>query len=296
MSTFKNINNSSTIIEKNVVSYKNSFTTSSAGIESIKIISGSKNNNYWSSLNVLFYTSGSPTYAGETKLELNNLSYKHTKQHLNKFHGYESSSLISIPARYYGERVTEKSFLLTDLNNSDASSNNPIIKDDGFGNLFSTNAHFSQSNNSVSSSDNYVGNIFYEHGIAIITETGSWSGSVNYSDLATNFTLNMDSHDTMYTHEYEVTMKPKEFNQTMNYTVRMPLSGTFPTLNDFTASLLSNEYIATTFTGSDFQPYITNIHLYQKDDYETPVLTATLVKPIRKSDKIDMVFKIKLDM
>ena len=49
-----------------------------------------------------------------------------------------------------------------------------------------------------SSSENYVGNIFYDKGLAIITETGSWSGSVNYSDLATNFTLKFDSQMLQY--------------------------------------------------------------------------------------------------
>jgi|TARA_R110000796_G_scaffold47893_1_gene114835 hypothetical protein len=295
MSTFKDINKSSTIIEKNVVSYKHSFTTASVGIQSIKIVSGSINDNYWQSLNVMFYTSGSSVYGNETKLEFTNFAYKDRKQHLNKYHGFPSASLISIPQKYYGERIKSGSFKFTDLNNSDGSGNNPIIIDDGFGNLYSTNAHYSQSSNDASSSDNYVGNIFYEQGIAVLTETGSWSGSVDYSDLATNFTLDIESQDTNYTHEYEVTLKPNEFNHTMNYTVRMPI-GTFPTLNDLTASILSNEYLASEFTSSDWQPYITRIHLYQEGDYDTPVMTANLVKPIRKSDKIPITFKIKLDM
>ena len=295
MSTFKDINKSSTIIEKNVVSYKHSFTTASVGIQSIKIVSGSINDNYWQSLNVMFYTSGSSVYGNETKLEFTNFAYKDRKQHLNKYHGFPSASLISIPQKYYGERIKSGSFKFTDLNNSDGSGNNPIIIDDGFGNLYSTNAHYSQSTNHASHSDNYVGNIFYEQGIAVLTETGSWSGSVDYSDLATNFTLDIESQDTNYTHEYEVTLKPNEFNHTMNYTVRMPI-GTFPTLNDLTASILSNEYLASEFTSSDWQPYITRIHLYQEGDYDTPVMTANLVKPIRKSDKIPITFKIKLDM
>ena len=74
MSTFKNINKSATIIENNVVNYKSSFTTASVGIQSIKIISGSTNNEYWQSLNVMFYTSGSPVYGNETKLELDNFA------------------------------------------------------------------------------------------------------------------------------------------------------------------------------------------------------------------------------
>ena len=295
MSTFKNINKSSTLIEKNVVSYKHTFTTASVGIQSIKIVSGSISQSHWDSLNVMFYTSGSPVYGSETKLEFDNFAYKDRKQFLTKYHGYPSSSIITIPQKYYGERIKSGSVKFTDLNNTDSSGNNPIIKDDGFGNLYSTNAHYSQSNTDLSSSDNYVGNVFYESGLVVITETGSWSGSVDYSDLATNFTLDIESQDTKYTHEYEVTLKPNEFNHTMNYSARMPI-GTFETLNDLTASILNNEYLASEFTSSDWQPYITRIHLYQNDDYDTPVITANLVKPIRKSDKIPLTFKIRLDI
>ena len=295
MSTFKNINKSSTLIEKNVVSYKHTFTTASVGIQSIKIVSGSISQSHWDSLNVMFYTSGSPAYGGETKLEFDNFAYKDRKQFLTKYHGYPSSSIITIPQKYYGERIKSGSVKFTDLNNTDSSGNNPVIKDDGFGNLYSTNAHYSQSNTDLSSSDNYVGNVFYENGLVVITETGSWSGSVDYSDLGTNFTLDIESQDTKYTHEYEVTLKPNEFNHTMNYSARMPI-GTFTTLNDLTASILNNEYIAAEFTSSDWQPYITRIHLYQNDDYDTPVITANLVKPIRKSDKIPLTFKIRLDI
>ncbi len=71
MYVFKEINKSSTVIESNVVNYTQNFTTSSAGIQSIKIVSGSINHNYWNSLNVLFYTSGSPSYGNETKFSVN---------------------------------------------------------------------------------------------------------------------------------------------------------------------------------------------------------------------------------
>ena len=50
------------VIEQNVVNYTQNLSASADGINSVKIVSGSINNNYWSSLNVLFYTSGSPVY------------------------------------------------------------------------------------------------------------------------------------------------------------------------------------------------------------------------------------------
>tara|TARA_R100000697_G_scaffold85632_1_gene97668 strand:- start:60 stop:944 length:885 start_codon:yes stop_codon:yes gene_type:complete len=294
MYVFGEIDKSSTIIENNVVNYTQNLTTSSLGIQSIKIVSGSINNNYWNSLNVLFYTSGSTVYGNELKFGApsSNLSIKQNsgKQYLTKYHGYPSSSLIQIPSQYYGEKIKEGTFKFTDLNNPDNSGNKPIIIDDGFGNLYSTNAHHSQSNTNASSSDNYVGNIFYDKGLAVITETGSWSGSVDYSDLATNYTLKFNSYHTITTHEYNVTLLPQDYNLTMNYTIRNVLSGSGDILR------LGTQYVASTFSSSTWQPYITTINLYQDGDYDTPVIQATLPKPVRKSDKINTRFKIKLDL
>ena len=113
---------------------------------------------------------------------------------------------------------------------------------------------------------------------------------MDYSDLGTNFDLKFDSFNTITTHEYNVTILPNEYNHSMNYTLREPLSGSDKTLN------LSTSTLGSEFTGSEFQPYITTINLYQRGDYDTPVIQATLPRPIRKSDKISTRFKIKLDI
>ena len=294
MHVFKEIDKSSTIVESNIINYTQNLNTSSFGIQPIKIISSSTNDNYWNSLNVMFYTSGSPVYQNELKFTSpsSNLSINQLvgSQHLSKYHGYPSSSLISVPSKYYGDKIKEGSFQLTESDVPDLNGVKPIIKDDGFGNLYSTNAHHSQSVSSPSSSDNYVGNIFYDKGLAVITETGSWSGSVNYSDLGTNFDLKFDSQQTVTTHEYNVTLLPQEYNHTMNHGIRNTL------IDSKKQFSLSTPYIASTFTSSDFQPYITTINLYQQGNYDTPVIQATLPKPIRKSDKINLRFKIKLDI
>jgi len=294
MFVFKDINKTSTVIQQNLVHYTQNLSSSADGISSIKIISGSTNNKYWQSLNVLFYTSGSPVYKGEAGKFSSpsiNFTVKKTnqKQFLTKYHGYSSSSLITIPQQYYGEKIKEGTFQFTDISgsNTDKSGNNPKIIDDGFGNLYSTNAHHSQSKTNASSSDNYVGNIFYDRGLVVITETGSWSGSVNYSDLGTNFNLKFDSYDTITTHEYNLTILPNEYNYSTNYTLRSPVSGSLKE---------STKYLSKEFTGSSFQPYITTINLYQNGNMVEPVIQAKLPKPIRKSNKIATTFKIKLDI
>jgi len=303
MHVFGEIDKSSTIIESNTVNYTQNITTASSGVQSIKIVSGSSNTNYWDSLNVMFYTSGSSVYGNEHKFgrPSSNLSIQPTtgEQFLTKYHGYSNSSLISIPSKYYGEKIKEGSFTFTDLNNPDGAGVNPIIRDDGFGNLYSTNANTNfgtltassaGTNNSISSSDNYVGNIFYDKGLAVITETGSWSGSVDYSDLGTNYNLKFDSVNTINTYEYNVTLLPQDFNLTTNYSIRNVLT------TDTEPLKLSTPFIGAMFTSSNWQPYITKIKLYQDGDYDTPVIEAALPKPIRKSDKINTRFKIRLDI
>ena len=206
------------------------------------------------------------------------------KMFFRKF--YNSGSLLFISQSQFGDGIKKGSFSLTD----NSTSATIKIIDDSNGNLFSTNATFSQSVSALSSSDNYVGNIFYDKGLAVITENSAWSGSVKYSNLADNFTLKFDSQHTITTHEYNVTLLPQDYNLTTNYSIRNVLS------TDTEPLKLSTQFIASPFTGSDFQPYITTINLYQDGDYDTPVIQATLPRPIKKSDKINTRFKIKLDI
>ena len=79
-------------------------------------------------------------------------------------------------------------------------------------------------------------------------------------------------------------------NLSTNYSLRAQLSGSLFPFGLYTRFLKSE------FTSSDFQPYITTINLFQDGDYDTPVIQATLPKPVRKSDKIQLRFKIRLDM
>ena len=301
MHVFGKIDKSTATIQSNVVNFTQNLTTASRGIQSIKIVSASaaasdSNLNYWNSLNVLFYTSGSSKYGKELKFsnQSSNLTIDQRigKQFLNKYHNYDKITVIPIPSKYYGEKIKQGSFKFVDIStsNEDNNNNSPIIVDDGFGNLYSTNAHFSQSNAAASSSDSYVGNIFYDKGLVVLTETGSWSGSVDYSDLATNYTLKFDSVNTINTYEYDVNLLPQDYNYTTNYSIRGTLTTDSKALN------LSTPFLRTEFTSSNWQPCITTINLYQDGDYDTPVIQATLPKPIRKSDKINTRFKIKLDL
>ena len=185
------------------------------------------------------------------------------KLHKNKL--YSSGSVFYIPQQYFGEKIKPKSFTLTD----DSTLKQIIIKDDGNGNLYSSNAKFSQSGaSSISSSDNYVGNIHYETGVAMITETGSWSGSVggngsddiNYTEVGGGiFKVDFNSTWTITQNEIMLKIKPHEFNATANTTIfrNSNLNGE----NEGKTSTLLPEISRSI---DDFKPYATGIAFYNE--------------------------------
>ena len=190
----------------------------------------------------------------------------------NKF--YISGSVVSIPQNEFGDRIKPGTFTLTD------STTGAIIKDDLKGNLFGSNASFSQSAaTSLSSSDNYIGNIFYNLGVFSITETASFDGTNDYSEVTSgNYTVRYQGVHEISTYEYVCNAAPNEFNQTQNDTIFKP--GGAGKLKD-------------NLTGSLFPTYITEVGLY--DDSEELIGIARLSKPIPKSRKIPMRFFVRMD-
>ena len=192
----------------------------------------------------------------------------------NKF--YVSGSVLSIPQNEFGDWIKPGTFTLTD--NSTATEIR--IVDDLNGNLYAPSApSSSDSNLSLSSSANYVGNIFYELGVFTIVETGSFDGTNNYSEVTSgNFTVNYKGVHNLTTFEYVCTALPNEVNQTQNMSI-------------FKAN--SAGKLKDNLTGSLFPTYVTEVGLY--DDAEDLIGIARLSKPIPKSRKIPMRFFIRMD-
>ena len=327
MSTFKPIDKSGVSITETKLYKKQSLHSGSDGINSIQYRSGSlltgANNrsnisgSYWESLRVLYYLSGSiegsssnATRYNQPPSSLANWSFYDNPQRVNKF--YISGSILSIPQKYFGEKIKPKSFKLVD----NSTSKEVTIQDDGRGNLYSVGNSDSQSTTSPSSSDNYIGNIFYNHGIATITDTGSYSSSINYTDVTTNnYTLEFSSTQTVYTHEYIITIQPNDFNFTMNTTARVLRSGS----NSSDGMYINRSpWLHPQFTGSKTSDdpwwpgtYINEIQLYSSNtevlgSYEVgrnrmipltePVIVANLPRPIKMRDDMSMIFKIRVDI
>jgi hypothetical protein len=142
------------------------------------------------------------------------------------------------------------------------------------------------------------------------TTTGFGGGAANikYTDVTTDkFNLTFNSTQTIYTREFTVTLKPEEFNTSLNYTLRG-----FPSGNLNYRLHTETPHIQDNFTGSDWSPYITNINFYSADNMvlsehgyggsvdktydSSPVLVANVPRPIRKDKTTTMIFKIRMDV
>ena len=164
-------------------------------------------------------------------------------------------------------------FLLID------STTGARIVDDSDGNLYSTNATFSQSVSALSSQDNYVGNIFYNVGVFAITETASFDGSNDYTDVTSgNYTVQYQGTSQINTYEWTCDSQPNTLNNTTNPTV-------------FHTNGLGQ--LKDNLTGSNYPTYITEIGLY--DDQNSLIGYAKLSKPIPKSQKLPMKFLLRMD-
>ena len=181
MYVFKPIDQSETLFEGTIVHYDQTLNTDSEGLSFVQFVSGSISESYWRSLNILFYTSGSPTLTETNSAGLDLYDYPGSNfsiynptnpQYVNKFHNFSTGSVISISQRHFGDKIKTNSFKLTDDSHPSSSI---ILVDDGYGNLYAPSASISKSNNSLTSSDNYIGNIFYDFGFVTIIETGSYS-------------------------------------------------------------------------------------------------------------------------
>jgi len=260
MAVYKKIDDSNITFSENIFHKTQNLSSSDAGVHSQQYVSGANGatGSYWESLRTLFYFSGSQVDGNDSRFNSPNYSLADYAPkfpvHKNKFHSQKSGSVISIGQKNYGETIKRGSFILTD----NSTAKEVTIRDDGKGNLYPVGHTISQSSTtSISSSDNYVGNIFYDMGIVTLTATSSYSQSISYSDVSRkNYNIKFDATQTIYNREFEIEINPGEFNGTMNGTIRGYASGSI--INQ------SNEspFVQNQFTGSNWTPYVTQIHLY----------------------------------
>lgn len=157
----------------------------------------------------------------------------------------------------------------TNLNINSSISGNVIFDDEYLLNSNNINRFGILLENSTSvtssvTSSNYIGHNFidYQNGLMFVTDGNISLNAVNYSSAV-----------QIYEHEFLCLAKINEFNKTVNPSAYQSITG----------------YI------SEFEnTYITGLGIYD-DDYNL-LMVAKLESPIKKSKKIDMLFKLQMDM
>ena len=194
---------------------------------------------------------GSPSSTGRY------FNYKQTDLTFAKYFPTASDStigVISIPSRLFGNYIQPNSFIW--------KSSSFTITDDGEGNL-------------VSGSTIY-GNIFYYHGLAVIT-SGSSTDIFNFVSSSA-ITCSFNSSLTIYEAQYKCTIRENEFNFSLN------------------PSIISGSTDSTPYsfvTGSYFAPYVSTIGLY--DDNQNLLAIGKLAQPLPTSATTDTTILINID-
>ena len=166
--------------------------------------------------------------------------------------------VMSIPSNLFGEYIKPGTFRW--------KAGILDITDDGEGNLLY--------NNSVK-----VGDIIYEHGIAIISNFLP-SNRPDTLVNSENVTCSFQSTMTIYESQYKCTFSPNEYTYTQNPSA---ISGS------------SNSGVVYDFlTGSYFQPYITTVGLY--NNANQLVAVGKLSQPLQSSNVTDTTILVNLDL
>ena len=229
---------------------------------------------------------------------------------------HDTATVIGVPQKYFGERINPYSVRITD-NSTDVTF---ILQDDGYGNLYDVeySSSYAMKAPDSNNSGSIVGNVFYDDGIIVITDTGSYSavGTLEGSD---GFTIKFDSAQTIYEREYVCKVPENEFQHTTNRSLKVGQSGSvamapyawtssldektvfdeFPyDIVGYATSSYKTEFdIGTDLIGeathSDFATYVTTIGLY--NDKNELLAIGKTAKPIKNDKELAMTFVVRFD-
>ena len=133
-----------------------------------------------------------------------------------------------------------------------------------------------------------VGNIIYEHGMAVLTNTDL--PHLNLTN-AYNVTASFLSSNTILEAEYKCAIRENEFNFSTNPSITsgsVSISSSIGTFNS------AGETLYNFATGSYFSPYITTVGLY--DDFQNLIAVGKLAQPLQSSTTTDTTIIINLDL
>ena len=161
---------------------------------------------------------------------INHMYYRDTQNNYNNFgqnNGKQyrllqpSASIISVSKDLYGERIKPGSITLSD----DSGASTLTIKDDKNGNLYdnafsSSFAQFASGgfadSDITKSTGSFVGNVFYEQGVLVFTNTGSRFVNIGTGTGTDGYSLKYKAQVTIREHSYTCVIGENEYNGTLN--------------------------------------------------------------------------------
>ena len=301
---------------------------SGSGVYNFRAISGSHPNFISSSADVIHYPSTS-FYSLPSYFMINNRYYRQTKPGLrrtvvNPYNNFasnnsdqyrmlhQSASIISVSKNLYGERIKPGSIRLED----DSTNATVVIVDDAKGNLYdlsvsSSFAKFaSQSFVTSDHTESFAGNVFYEEGVLVITNTGSKFIDVGQKRASDGYVLEYKSQITLNEYSYTCVVGENEFNSSTNISTTFQRSGSinvsgsdswrfFPPGDAlYKSGSYKHSYEQATryeafTTHSEFQPYITKVGLY--NDFDELIAIGQLSAPIKNEKELALGFVVRFD-
>ena len=227
-------------------------------------------------------------------------------------------NVITIPQQYFGEEIKPFSIKILD----DSTDITVDLRDDGHGQLYdyAYSSSFAAGTPDGDHSGSCIGNVFYEHGIVTITDTGSYY-NVGLGIGADGFSVQFQATNTACEYEYMCHVAEYQFNGTTNPSVVVGRSGSiqipqgakyiyneslenpqYENTIDLVLPAASSSYqlsynAGTEYqnfsTGSEFGTYITNIGLY--NDENELLAISKLSNPIKNDKDLPISFLVRFD-
>lgn len=184
--------------------------------------------------------------------------------------------VYSVPRKLFGVNLEPNTIKIS----SSYSSNflvGCVITDDGEGNLREGSTH--------------VGNVIYSHGQLIVTNQTYYNHLSASEAVSTQPTISFKSNLPVVTKTYSIKVSDYEFNHTLN-----PTAQTGNSVLEYSGSkyLQPSGQYANNITGSDFQPYITTVGLY--NDTNELLVVGKLAQPLPKPADTELTIQVKLDV
>jgi hypothetical protein len=231
---------------------------------------------------------------------------------------HDTVNVITIPQKFFGEEVKPYSVKILD----DSTDVTIDLRDDGHGQLYdyAYSSSFAAGTPDSDKSGSCVGNVFYEHGIVTITDTGSYY-NVGLTTGTDGFSVQFQATNTACEYEYLCHVEEYQFTGTTNPSavvgrmgsIQIPQGARYiyneslenpqyentidlvlpPASSSYQLSYEHGTEYQNFTTGSEFGTYITNIGLYN-DENELLAITK-LSNPIKNDKDLPISFLVRFD-